>query len=173
MNGLGQFGKTLLYGVATLWILLLSLGVQAQEVCKPFKVIDGDTLYYRAAAGQEVRVRVAGFDAPERGQPYSDVAKARLRQLTEQGALCSCYKQDRHGRSVCTVRTLQGQNVATLMLRAGLGCIDPRFEHEAAVDDRASAREGLLDAQRAHRGMWAQSHVQCAFDYRRAKREHS
>jgi endonuclease YncB( thermonuclease family) len=65
-------------------------------------------------------VRVAGFDAPERGQPFSNVATQMMRDLTQGGALCDCYKQDRYKRNVCTVRTRDGQNVATLMLRAAL-----------------------------------------------------
>jgi uncharacterized protein YkuJ len=37
------------------------------------------------------------------------VATNRLRDLTEGGANCDCYKQDRHGRSICTVRALDAQ----------------------------------------------------------------
>jgi hypothetical protein len=60
----------------------------------------------------------AGFKAPE---------------LTQGGALYVCYKSDRHGRSVCTMSTRSGENVAPLMLRAGLGCTDPRFANDAAI----------------------------------------
>ena len=47
------------------------------------------------------------------------MATNRLRDLTEGGANCDCYKQDRHGRSICTVHTLAGENVAAVMLKAG------------------------------------------------------
>lgn len=143
--------------------------VLAGEPCRPQHYPDGDTFYYRNAEGQEVRVRVAGFDAPERGQPFSRVATDRMKALTADGADCDCYKQDRHGRSVCTVRTRQGQNVATLMLADGLGCIDPRFEAEAEPQDRSAARDALQQAQHARRGIWSQSNPVCAFDYRRSK----
>lgn len=142
--------------------------VYADEVCRPVRYADGDTFTF-LRAGEKIRVRVAGFDAPERGQPFSRVATAQLRQLTEGGALCDCYKQDRHGRSVCTVRTLDGQHVAPLMLGAGLGCIDPRFEGEAAPDDRQAAREALQVAQAARRGMWSMPDPLCAVDFRRQK----
>lgn len=143
--------------------------VLAGEVCKPYHYPDGDTFHYRGTDGKEVRVRVAGFDAPERGQPFSQTARRRMMEMTSQGADCGCYKSDRHGRSVCTVRTSAGENVATVMLAAGLGCIDPRFENEATDGDRAAAREALKQAQDAKRGMWSQPNPVCAYDYRKAK----
>lgn len=140
----------------------------ASETCKPHHYPDGDTFYYKRA-GEEVRVRVAGFDAPERGQPFSQVAKRRMMEMTSQGANCDCYKQDRHGRSVCTVKTQHGENVATVMLAAGLGCIDERFEKEASPADRWAGREALEQAKQARRGMWSQPNPVCGYDYRRQK----
>lgn len=142
--------------------------VLAGEVCKPHHYPDGDTFYFKRA-GEVVRVRVAGFDAPERGQPFSQVARQRIMEVTSRGADCACYKQDRHGRSVCTVRTQDGENVATVMLAAGLGCIDARFENEASDTDRQAARAALEQAQQARRGMWSQPNPVCAYDYRRSK----
>jgi len=140
--------------------------------CEPTRYADGDTFtaWMDNKAQAPVRVRVAGYDAPERGQPYSRRAQQRLRELTQAGALCDCYKTDRYGRTVCTVRTLSGQNVAPLMLRDGLGCIDPRFEGEARAEDRQAARQALEAAQRARRGMWADDEPVCAQEHRRAQR---
>lgn len=177
------FGALVLAGYFTLRRRLVLAGVSlacflatvmpgpamADEVCRPFRYADGDTFTFKRG-GENVRVRVAGFDAPERGQPFSQAATKRLRDLTSAGALCDCYKQDRYKRSVCTVRTRDGQNVATVMLAAGLGCIDERFEHEAADVDRRAGRAALRDAQAAGRGMWSQSAPMCGVDYRRLKR---
>ena len=66
------------------------------------------------------------------------------------------------------MHTRQGANVATLMLEAGLGCIDERFEAEASAEDREAARAALAQAQRIE--VWSQRDAQCAFDYRRAQR---
>lgn len=138
------------------------------ELCKPTRYADGDTFtYFDQASGAPRNVRVKGFDAPERSQPFSKQATNKLRELTEGGADCECHKLDRYGRSVCTVRTLAGENVATAMLRAGFGCIDPRFEKESTAQDREEGRAALAEAQAARRGMWAQSQVQCGFEYRK------
>lgn len=148
--------------------VVLSGVSNATEICEPHRYADGDTFTF-SRGGENVRVRVAGFDAPERGQPVSRQATARLRALTEGGARCDCYKQDRYGRSVCTVRTLARENVATLMLGAGLGCIDPRFEAEAQQVDRIAGRAALKDAKEQRRGMWGEPDALCAYDFRRLK----
>lgn len=141
----------------------------AEEICKPIRYADGDTFSFKRD-GELVRVRLAGFDAPEVGQPFSRRATEHLRMLTVGGARCDCYKADRYGRSVCTVRTLAGANVAPLMLVAGFGCIDPRFENEADPVDRDQARAALEDAQARRVGMWSGVNPQCAAEFRREKR---
>jgi endonuclease YncB( thermonuclease family) len=141
----------------------------AEEICKPIRYADGDTFSFKRD-GELVRVRLAGFDAPEVGQPFSRRATEHLRMLTVGGARCDCYKADRYGRSVCTVRTLAGANVAPLMLVAGFGCIDPRFENEADPVDRDQARAALEDAQARRLGMWSGTNPQCAAEFRREKR---
>jgi endonuclease YncB( thermonuclease family) len=139
------------------------------ELCKPLRYADGDSFSFKWG-GELVRVRLAGYDAPERGQPYSKRATDHLRMLTAGGAQCDCYKSDRYGRSVCNVRTLAGAHIALLMLGAGYGCIDPRFENEADPEDREQARSALEDAQTRRVGMWSSPNPQCAAEYRREKR---
>jgi endonuclease YncB( thermonuclease family) len=139
------------------------------ELCKPLRYADGDSFSFKRG-GELVRVRLAGYDAPERGQPYSKRATDHLRMLTAGGAQCDCYKSDRYGRSVCNVRTLAGAHIALLMLGAGYGCIDPRFENEADPEDREQARAALKDAQARRVGMWSSPNPQCAAEYRREKR---
>lgn len=114
-------------------------------------------------------VRVAGYDAPERGQPWSKVATAKLKELTQNGADCECRKRDKYGRSVCTVR-VNGETVAVEMLKNGLGCIDPRFEGEASPSDRKRAREALNAAQRQGVGMWSDVNPSCGKQFRDAKK---
>lgn len=152
------------------WFLIAALGCLAAQgqaaQCQPTRYMDGDTFDARID-GETVRVRVAGFDAPERGQPFSNRATQKMRELTGRGADCDCYKQDRYGRSICTVRTATGDNVAALMLGAGLGCIDARFEREASATDRQSARAALELAQQERRGMWGERVPVCGYEHRR------
>lgn len=66
-------------------------------------------------------------------QMFSNQAGFKGPEFTQGGALYVCYKSDRHGRNVCTMNTRSGENVAPLMLRAGLGCTDPRFANDATI----------------------------------------
>ena len=62
--------------------------------------------------------------------------------------------------------------MATAMLHDGFGCIDPRFEKEAAAADREEARAALEDAKAKRRGMWTAAEPLCAFDFRHQKHAH-
>jgi endonuclease YncB( thermonuclease family) len=160
-----------LQAIAVVLFAILGLGQAHAQACKPIKYADGDTFTARMASGGDlVRVRVAGFDAPERGQPFASRATQYMRELTAKGADCDCYKLDRYGRSICTVRTAAGDNVAALMLAAGFGCIDARFEREASSADRQNARAALEQAQQERRGMWSVARPVCGYDHRREKR---
>ena len=147
--------------------LLVSQAACAQY-CVPSRVVDGDTFHFQRGA-ELVKVRVAGFDAPERGQPFSRVATAKMQELTHAGADCECFKTDKYGRSVCRVR-VGGHNVATMMLREGLGCVDPRFVGEDSQKDQQANAEALRAAQAARRGMWADDAPMCGKEFRDSKR---
>jgi endonuclease YncB( thermonuclease family) len=138
------------------------------QYCAPARVVDGDTFHFQRGA-ELVKVRVAGFDAPERGQAYGRVATAKLKELTQAGADCDCFKTDKYGRSVCRVR-VGGHNVATTMLYEGLGCIDSRFVGEDSATDRQANAEALRAAQAARRGMWVDDAPVCGKEFRDSKR---
>ena len=139
----------------------------APVTCQAERWMDGDTADMRIG-GDLVRVRLAGYDAPERGQPFWRSARDQAAQAVAGGASCDCYKADKYGRSVCTVR-VSGVNVATTMALAGLACIDPRFEGEASEADREAARAAVALAQAERAGMWQDPGAVCGWEYRRAK----
>lgn len=58
----------------------------AQVPCEAVRWIDGDTADMRIGA-DTVRVRLAGFDAPERGQPHWRAAREHVAQAVERGAV--------------------------------------------------------------------------------------
>jgi endonuclease YncB( thermonuclease family) len=156
------------------WIVAVSLlsltGNAMAELCQPTRWVDGDT-FSVSPTGKGDMVRVAGYDAPERGQPWSKVATAKLKELTQNGADCECRKRDKYGRAVCTVR-VASETVAVPMLKNGLGCIDPRFEGEATPSDAKRAREALNETQRLGVGMWSDVKPMCGKEFRDAKKAH-
>jgi endonuclease YncB( thermonuclease family) len=79
---------------------------------------DGDTFTLMRHDGSVARIRPAGADAPERGQPYWRASRAHLVQLLEAGPVnAHCHKKDRDGRDVCRVY-VQGRDVALEQVEA-------------------------------------------------------
>jgi len=97
------------------------------------RVIDGDTFEVRIQ-GSPVRVRVIGYDSPERDEPFGDTATKFLRALLEgREVLLESDVQpvDRYGRRLYHV-WLQPTLLSELMLLSGLGrqmTIPPNVRH--------------------------------------------
>src|SRR5262245_79860 len=90
------------YLLHTLLAWLLAAGVYAAEG-RVVSVQDGDTITVLKEDWRH-RGRIAGIDAPEKGQPFGEAAKQSLVQLTAgQIVDVRCHKQDRYGRDVCSV----------------------------------------------------------------------
>lgn len=157
-----------LFAIATFAVLFAAHAAAVQ--CNPLRYVDGDTFHF-VQAGELVKVRIAGFDAPERAQEYGTPARQYLEELTRGGADCDCYKRDRYGRSVCRV-TVAGRNVAAAMLAAGFGCIDARFVGEDTPATQAAHQAALTSAQAARRGMWAAAAPLCGKEFRDLKNAH-
>jgi len=97
------------------------------------RVIDGDTFEVRIQ-GSPVRVRVIGYDSPERDEPFGDTATKFLKALIEgREVLLESDVQpvDRYGRRLYHV-WLPQTLLSELMLLAGLGrqmTIPPNVKH--------------------------------------------
>ena len=97
------------------------------------RVIDGDTFEVRIQ-GSLVRVRVIGYDAPEKDEPFGDTATKFLKALLEgREVLLESDVQpvDRYGRRLYHV-WLQPVLLSELMLLSGLGrqmTIPPNVRH--------------------------------------------
>ena len=130
------------------WVALLTgflLGIVVAQVNFPkpqghllkatvVRVIDGDTIEVRIGQGSPVRVRVIGYDAPEKDEPFGDKATKFLRALLEgREVLLESDVQpvDRYGRRLYHV-WLPPVLLSELMLLSGLGrqmTIPPNVRH--------------------------------------------
>jgi endonuclease YncB( thermonuclease family) len=71
---------------------------------KVILVADGDTITVLTEDKHQQRVRIAGIDAPEKGQPFADRSRQNLVSLTVgKDATLQCHKIDRYQRTVCKV----------------------------------------------------------------------
>jgi len=98
------------------------------------RVIDGDTIEVRIGQGSPVRVRIIGYDSPEKDEPFGDRATKFLKALIEgREVLLESDVQalDRYGRRLYHV-WLSQTLLSELMLLAGLGrqmTIPPNVKH--------------------------------------------
>lgn len=114
-------------------------------------ITDGDTLTVLTASKEQVKVRFFGVDAPEKGQPYSDKAKAVLGDLAfgKDVTVKLTGKADRQ-REIGDVVLADGRSVSREMVRSGWAWHAKQF----APKDRELA-ELQMAARTAKRGLWA------------------
>jgi endonuclease YncB( thermonuclease family) len=134
-------------------------------------VIDGDTVELLTPGKDLVRVRLSGIDAPEKGQPFGQVAKRTLAGLVfDRPVLVDGTKRDRYGRLVGKV-LLDGTDVNLEMVSRGLAWHFKRYEREQPVTDRANYARAEAVARAAHLGLWLNRKAVAPWDYRARKRQ--
>jgi micrococcal nuclease len=111
-------------------------------------VTDGDTLDVVTADNRRVRIRLEGIDSPERGEPFSTVARTFTRQLAfDKTVQVKAHDVDRYGRLVARV-TSEGKDLSLELVSAGLA----RHYTVFSFDQRLEAAQ--QQAQQERRGMW-------------------
>ena len=129
------------------WVLLL-----AQPACADFtgtvvNIADGDTITVLRDR-EQVKIRLAGIDAPEKAQPFGNVARQSMSEMlfgkevrvVEQG-------RDRYGRTIG--RVYQGcVDVSAEQVKQGMAWVYRKYTKEAALYQ-------LEEEAKQHRlGLW-------------------
>ena len=121
-------------------------------ICLIVAIADGDTMTARCGepgAYNQVKIRLAGIDAPEKKQDYGDRARQALAGLCfQQQARITARAKDRYGRTVADVQC-QGKDAGAFMVRGGWAMVYTQY---------ASQHQHLLPLQDAARreraGQW-------------------
>lgn len=110
-------------------------------------VHDGDTITV-LSAGRDIRVRLAGIDAPERGQPFRNASRNAL-EAQVAGREVRVVERGRDGYGRVLGRVYAGPvDVNAEQVRAGFAWVFRRFEQDPAL----LALEA--EAKIARRGLW-------------------
>ena len=147
--------------IALALVLLAAAGPAAFAATLEGRVVgvrDGDTLDLLTTTNVQVRVRLAGIDAPERGQAYGNVAKRALSALAyNRMARVEWSKKDNYGRVVGKV-VVRDADVNLQLIRQGLAWHYKAYaaEQSAADRERYATAEGAARAQRL--GLWQDPH---------------
>ncbi len=127
-------------------------------------VADGDTLTVLDAGQQQIKVRLAEIDAPEKAQPYGQRAKQSLSAMCfKQAAIIDSNGRDRYGRTIGRVRC-GGTDVNAEQIRRGMAWVYDRY----ATDKRLYPVQ--TEAQKARRGLWADAAPVPPWEWRKSRR---
>jgi endonuclease YncB( thermonuclease family) len=132
-------------------------------------VADGDTITVLDGNRVQHKIRLAGIDAPEKGQPFGDRAKQSLsRAVMGQEVKVDWTKQDRYGRIVgkiwvappgtgCTGPTCpKTLDVNLAQLTVGLAWHYKEFEKEQSPEDRGRYAFAEQEARAKKAGLWSE-----------------
>jgi endonuclease YncB( thermonuclease family) len=139
--------------------------VQAETIQgKVVHIADGDTLTVLTSSNQQVKIRLAGIDTPEKAQPFGNKAKQALAALAFQKYVTvDVETKDRYGRSVGKI-TANGTDVNAELVKQGMAWVYRRYTN----DQKLYALEA--DAKQAKRGLWATEHPIEPWLWRKGKR---
>jgi endonuclease YncB( thermonuclease family) len=133
-------------------------------------VADGDTLTVLDSNNLQHKIRVAGIDAPEKGQPFGDRSKQSLSgAVMGKDVRIEWNKQDRYGRYVAKVWvtpmshpcTTTGEpcpktlDVGRAQLTVGLAWHFKKYENEQSEEDRLAYAFDEQEARVRKAGLWA------------------
>lgn len=137
----------LLLACATLFIVTV---VNATEIVgRVVGIGDGDTLTLLTADKQQVKVRLAEIDTPEKAQPYGQKARQALADLTFQKQVVLVVQdRDRYGRTVARV-SVDGVDVNRKLVESGAAWVYRQYNRDPSL------LQVEAEAKEAKRGLWA------------------
>ncbi len=127
-------------------------------------IADGDTVTVLDENNQQHRIRLAGIDTPERGQPFGQAARDAI------GAMCfnryvivRVDETDRYGRLVGWIE-VDGQSVNQRLLRDGMAW------HYKQYNKSVTLAELEREAQQQRRGLWSDPNPIAPWQWRKRQR---
>ena len=131
-----------------------------RDFCAVIRVVDGDGVRLRCASRGEVNVRLYCIDAPETNQePWGNMATAHLTQLVGSSVELAHRDQDRYGRIIGQIFSLEGIDINLRMVRDGMAVVYPQYcrDPDYYAAERAAREEssGVWAEPGYHQRPWA------------------
>lgn len=128
-------------------------------------VIDGDTVDILTPDMEQVRLRLASIDAPERGQPFGNTAKKFLSDLIfDQEIEYTVSDTDKYGRSIAFI-SINSKDVNAAMIQQGLAW----HYLDYSDDENLTRLESVARSEK--RGLWSDSRHVAPWDWRKLSKE--
>jgi endonuclease YncB( thermonuclease family) len=151
--------------ICFLTIVLGASTTYAQEfTVRVVGISDGDTFTAINRDNLQLKIRIYGIDAPEKGQDFGNKAKEILSDYVYgKNIVIDVQSRDSWGRYVSYVFTPDGKDVSLLMLKAGMAW---HFKKYDSTEEYAKAEE---QARKAKTGLWSMADPVAPWDYRSKK----
>jgi endonuclease YncB( thermonuclease family) len=131
---------------------------------KVISVADGDTMTILTAEKKQIKIRMLGIDAPERGQDFGTVARQQLNNLCYGKTVTVENKgEDQYGR-VLGVVYIDGMNVNEYMVRNGLAWYYRHFVN----DPRLDSLEQLARTEKVN--IWSMKNPMSPYEFRKSRK---
>lgn len=136
------------------------------------QVYDGDSFNVKTSAGNVIRLRISGIDAPERGQPYGRRSTDALNEMLQSGPIkLTADKKDRFDRWLIRA-TVNGQDVGLQQIRNGWAWFFRRYKNDLPKELQETYAQAEENARRQRAGLWAwREPPEAPWDYRERTRK--
>ena len=134
-------------------------------MCLVVGIADGDTLTVLCNGNEQVKIRLAEIDAPEKKQPFGNRSKQSLSAMCfQKQAEIKPQTKDRYGRTVARV-ICDGADANVEQVKRGMAWVYDKYVRDRslyAIQDKARASKV---------GLWADDNPVKPWEYRRANRK--
>lgn len=162
--------SSLKQNISSLFLVLLFLQASAlaEEISgHVVAVADGDTLTILVNGHDQIKVRLAEIDAPEKSQPFGQRSKQSLSDLCfDKDAVLHKTDTDRYGRTVARVYC-DGTDANAEQIRVGLAWAYRKYLHDQSLLDLES------EAKATKCGLWVDSDPVPPWEFRKLNRHPS
>jgi micrococcal nuclease len=148
-----------------IFLLLISQAHAAEYPARVVGITDGDTLTVLTAEKRQVKIRLAGIDAPESGQDFGMRAKQAASALAFGKNVTVIERDtDRYGRTVADIFLPDGRSLNRAMVGQGMAW----WYRKYTPNDRVLA--GLeTQSRQERRGLWSQPAPLPPWDWRKGQ----
>lgn len=159
----GAFLRIFSFTLFFMWVFA-STALASTFSGKVVKVTDGDTLQV-LLNGKAEKIRLAGIDSPESGQPFGTAASRYALGLAAQQVVhVQVTSTDRYGRMVGEVFLPDGRSLNREMVRAGYAWWYRKYSTDRTLGDLED------EARRNRRGLWGDPNPVPPWDWRKQKK---
>lgn len=136
---------------------------------KVIGISDGDTVTVLTTERRQVKIRIAGIDAPEKKQAFGQASKEGMSDCAfGKPVEVEWSKLDRYGRTIGKIHA-GGIDCGLRQIELGLAWHYKAYEREQIPENRRAYARAEAIAKEAGKGLWQERHPVPPWDFRHGK----